>query len=289
MYDKQKVLNEILNLNNGNYPFSVNVEGDTIIAKWKWMDTTYFGVGVVTESIKNFTYTVVLNNDNTYSERDNSEENTKKVDLAQQSFGMQKDLFVGKTTNKEIQFGFGTNNNTGETGVVVNKFDTKIIKEPIRTILENNGLRNAGILNFATTESQNSTVQPNVNMNTNVTSDVQTNMPINNNANTVPVNQTKKSNKKLLLIGLVIFIVAIFGIIMFVSSNSNKLICKSSKGKLTIMYDEERVTGYTTAGFEFDMDYSNDLIEEIGLDEFLTSFEEMFEQKYDGTCEIKEK
>jgi len=42
----------------------VIIEGNSIVVRWKWMDATFFGASVVNNEIKNYTFTVTLDEKN---------------------------------------------------------------------------------------------------------------------------------------------------------------------------------------------------------------------------------
>lgn len=56
-----------------------------------------------------------------------------------------KSKFVGKTWQKSTQIGIGKNKQSGETGVIGFKFDTTMVKRPIRGYLLACGWKKAGL------------------------------------------------------------------------------------------------------------------------------------------------
>lgn len=52
-------------------------------------------------------------------------------------------------------------------------------------------------------------------------------------------------------VGLIILIVLVFGI---TSVTSNKLVCKSEQGNITIMYNDKTIKGYTANGITYNLD-----------------------------------
>ena len=148
MIEKNKVLSDAMAaLNKADQPWEVTVEGDKIIATWRWMDATFFGVGVIDEEIKDFKYTITLNDKGKYKEVDNKEEKSTNVSMqgGKLSFGTSNSSFKGKTVGKSVNIGFGRDNKTGEIGIIKNKFDTATIKKPIRDYLEKCGWKKAGL------------------------------------------------------------------------------------------------------------------------------------------------
>lgn len=87
-----------------------------------------------------------------------------------------------------------------------------------------------------------------------------------------------------LVVGLVVLGLAIF---FFVSGTSKKLACKSSSGTITIMYNDEKLTGYTANGYTFDQDGQNDIVKQIGIDAYIQEFEAWMASEPDGSCTRK--
>lgn len=107
-----------------------------------------------------------------------------------------------------------------------------------------------------------------------------------------PVKKTKNPIVKVLaiiggiVVGIIILIVVIF---LLVSANSNKLICKSSEGNITIMYNDSTITGYTANGISYDMDQQKIVANQIGIKSYISQFTTWFERNTTGSCSIKEK
>ena len=104
----------------------------------------------------------------------------------------------------------------------------------------------------------------------------------------------KKKNpivKILAIIGGVVIgiIVLAFLIISIVSANSNKLICKSNEGNITIMYNDNEIVGYTANGMSYDLDQQKAYAKQIGVKAYLNEFSTWFSTNTTGTCETKEK
>lgn len=86
-----------------------------------------------------------------------------------------------------------------------------------------------------------------------------------------------------IVVGIIVLVVAVF---LIVSVLSDKLVCKSSKGNITIMYSDKELTGYTTSGdITFDLDGQNTLAKELGTTDYIKQFVIWFETNTDGTCE----
>lgn len=109
--------------------------------------------------------------------------------------------------------------------------------------------------------------------------------PISNN-----INYKKKSGapKVIAIIGGILggFVIIFLVIFFFVSANSDKLICKSDEGNITIMYNKNGLTGYTTAGMSYDFDEQKEYAKKIGVDAYTKEFSQWFSTHTSGTCTI---
>ena len=134
-------------LNKPDQPWEATVEGDSIVARWKWMDATFFAPNEATNEAKTFTFTVTLDNKGKWKEIDKAENLSSGVKASggKLSFGSSSNSFTGKTNQKSFQFGVGKNNQTGEAGLIGVKFDTAKIKQPIRDYLTECGWKKAGL------------------------------------------------------------------------------------------------------------------------------------------------
>jgi len=146
--DKQKVLADAPGaLNSPDQPWEVIVQGDSIIARWKWMDATFFAPQEVNEETRQFTFTVTLSGKGTWKETDKTENKSAgmKMSGGKLSFGSSTQSFKGKTSQKSFSFGTGVNNQTGQAGLVGFKFDTSLVKQPIRDYLTRCGWKKSGL------------------------------------------------------------------------------------------------------------------------------------------------
>ncbi len=93
--------------------------------------------------------------------------------------------------------------------------------------------------------------------------------------------------KILTIIGGIVVALILLGVIIFavVSMTSKKMTCKSSKGNITIMYNDEKITGYTASGMTYDLDQQQAVAELVGIEAYLDEFEDWFADNTDGTCE----
>lgn len=84
-----------------------------------------------------------------------------------------------------------------------------------------------------------------------------------------------------IVVGLIIIVVAIFAITSF---SSKKLKCTSDEGEITIMYNDETLTGYTAKNITYDLNGQKEIAEQIGVEEYLDQFTDWFEENTSGTC-----
>ncbi len=140
MVEKEKVLMDVANvLNKEDQPWEVIVEGDSIIASWKWMNAVFFQPSEITEEIKQYKFTVTLGKNGKYTEHDQTENKKNNIDFSEGKISFGASTFSGQTTQKSFTIGLGKDKQTDKTGVIVSKFDTQIIKEPIRQYLKDCG------------------------------------------------------------------------------------------------------------------------------------------------------
>jgi len=96
--------------------------------------------------------------------------------------------------------------------------------------------------------------------------------------------------KKVLMIigGIVVGFAVLFGIIFAITSlTSKKLVCESSEGKITIMYNDKTLTGYTANKVSYDFDGQKEYAEQIGVKAYIEEFSELFSSKSTGSCKVK--
>ena len=148
MTQKQQTLHDATNaLNSSSQSWVVTTEGDSIIAKWKWMDANFFSPSEVTNEIRDYTFRVILSDKGTYRELDKTEEKKSGVNVSGSKigFGSSTSSFSGKTNQKSFSFGTGKNSQTGEVGFISFKFSTSLVKQPIREYLAERGWKKAGL------------------------------------------------------------------------------------------------------------------------------------------------
>jgi hypothetical protein len=93
---------------------------------------------------------------------------------------------------------------------------------------------------------------------------------------------------KRVLIGIVIAVVLIVLLVVFTLKSSDKYVCKSDEGSITIYYKDGKITGYTGKGYTYDLDEQQDIAERIGIDTYLEEFNTWFvTNSTNGKCEKK--
>lgn len=93
--------------------------------------------------------------------------------------------------------------------------------------------------------------------------------------------------KKVLMIigGIVVGSILLFILMyLFVSFTSNKLVCKSKEGNITILYNDKTITGYKAINMSYDKDTQTKYAEQIGTDTYIKEFKTWFETNTTGTC-----
>ncbi|MDL2317960.1 hypothetical protein LJC74_02535 [Eubacteriales bacterium OttesenSCG-928-A19] len=131
--EKSKVLADApAALNKPEQPWEVKVEGNSIIASWKWQDAAF----AATHSTKDFTFIVTLNDRGKWKERELLGETSRQG----------RGMTLGKTSQKSIEFSIGKKKDGGKVGInEISSMDTGTIKRAIRDYLTNCGWKKAGL------------------------------------------------------------------------------------------------------------------------------------------------
>ena len=98
--------------------------------------------------------------------------------------------------------------------------------------------------------------------------------------------------KKVVLIVIsviVVILVIVFGVITFIFKDSEKFVCKSSEGSITIYYKNGKINGYSSVGrYSYDFDEQKKDAEQMGIEEYFEQFNVWFvENSTNGKCEKK--
>lgn len=144
--EKEKVLREAENvLNQQEQPWSIVIEGDSIIATWKWMDATFFSTAEVSDEQKKYKFIVTLKDNGKWKEIEQSQEKKASTNWKNGTISFGTSGFIGNSVQKSITIGLGKDKETGKNGMMKFKFDTEIVKQPIRQYLTNCGWKKAGL------------------------------------------------------------------------------------------------------------------------------------------------
>ena len=87
-----------------------------------------------------------------------------------------------------------------------------------------------------------------------------------------------------ILVGIFVLFIVVFSI---TSATSKKLVCKSDKGNITIMYDDKKIKGYSANGMSYDLDEQKKVAEKIGIDAYIEEFKTWFNNNTSGNCVTK--
>ena len=93
--------------------------------------------------------------------------------------------------------------------------------------------------------------------------------------------------KKILTIigGIVVGVIVLVALLLlFVFNTSEKLVCESPEGDITIYYTEKELTGYKTNGMSYDLDGQKKYADEIGVENYLEEFKVWFSTNTTGSC-----
>jgi hypothetical protein len=135
-----ELLAKVPSLNDPNEPFTFEVKGDSIIAKWDIVRAKSLYPTEFNTIDKKFQVTVELDEKKgTYKSKDKATSTESSISSGGISFGSSS--FSGKTAGKEKSFEFGGINKTkdGISPVLAYSFDTGRIKKPLFDFLEANG------------------------------------------------------------------------------------------------------------------------------------------------------
>ena len=121
--------------------------------------------------------------------------------------------------------------------------------------------------------------------------------PISNNGSGVSNsnNSDNKSKKTLIIVlaivgGLIaLFVIAILAVVLLFQSGSQQLVCKSEQGSITILYNDNSLTGYKSNGISYDLDQQKAIAERIGVDVYIIQFNNWFTANTTGSCSINGK
>lgn len=131
--------NCVKDLYSPDLPWEISVEGDAIIGRIDWKNTTSFSFAKVSNELKNFEYRVNLTDDYKFFEVMVEKERTGSVSPAGAS--LHYSYFYGISLRYYKSFEVGINNKTGETGIIKTEFSTQEIRDKIRHYVEERGYK----------------------------------------------------------------------------------------------------------------------------------------------------
>lgn len=136
-YTKEQIFESALALNGDGKKYVITVEDNKIITRVKWMDAVLFSPTSISNEMRDFEYTVALNDDGTYYEVE------KYVDSSGSAhgggLGYSKRVFYGKRASRTI--GLGVNKQTGEAGIVDVSFNSAEYIRPVKELMQNSGYK----------------------------------------------------------------------------------------------------------------------------------------------------
>ena len=134
------LLAKVPSLNDAGEPFTYEVKGNSIIAKWDIVRAKSLYPKEFKSIDKKFQVTVEFDEKKgTWKSKDKAKSTSSSIGTGGISFGSSS--FSGKTSGKEKSFEFGGINKTkdGISPVLAYSFDTGRIKKPLFDFLEANG------------------------------------------------------------------------------------------------------------------------------------------------------
>ena len=145
MKSKEEILANIANdLGISEKNWTISIEGDQIIAYWKWKDGIYFSAESITDEVREYKFIVTLLDNGKWKESDVTKDTTKEMNLSGGSFSFGKSFFAGNKTEKSFEFELGKKRDDS-FGVQKTTFDTELIKQPIRDYLKLCGWKKKGL------------------------------------------------------------------------------------------------------------------------------------------------
>lgn len=136
---KKEILDGAQSLNGEGKKYSVTVDGDKIITEVKWMDAVLFQADAVTDEMKSFKFIVTLNDDNTWTELDKTQNSSLKVGAGGISGGYSS--FSGKSISFNKTVAIGKKKDEDGVGIVNVEFNSEEYKKIVRDYLEKCGCK----------------------------------------------------------------------------------------------------------------------------------------------------
>lgn len=146
MKSKEEILANIVNdLSTSEKNWTISVEGNQIIACWKWKDGTFFSTESITDEVREYKFVVTLLDNGKWKELDITNDTEKGINLSEGKASFNKSFFIGNKTEKSFEFSFGKKRDEDNFGIQKTTFDTNLIKQPIRDYLKQCGWKKKGL------------------------------------------------------------------------------------------------------------------------------------------------
>lgn len=140
--DARKMVEEF---NSKDLPYTLEIinsdkaDEETVVAKWKWMDATYFGGLDITKEIQEFATYVKLEGNGKYKWFDSTQE--FKASIGAKGINLSGNAFYGKKWEYKKVIVLGKDNKINKAGLVNFELKTSSIHKPIDEWLKNNGYK----------------------------------------------------------------------------------------------------------------------------------------------------
>ncbi len=137
---KEQLFESALALNGDDKKYVITVEDDKIVTRVKWMDAVFFSPTSVSDEMRDFEYTVKVNDNGTYNEIEKYVSSSKSAGVGGLSW--RKNVFVGKRKQFSRTIGLGIDKQKDEPGVIVDvTFNSEEYKDPVRTLMKTSGYK----------------------------------------------------------------------------------------------------------------------------------------------------
>ena len=94
----------------------------------------------------------------------------------------------------------------------------------------------------------------------------------------------KKGKRSIVLYLMLLVFLGFIAFLIYTSLKSEKLVCKSEKAMITLMYNDDGLTGYTAKGVSFEEKEAKEYIKQVGIKQYIEEFKNSFVYYYGGTC-----
>ena len=122
---------------SSKFPFICTIEQGMLIIQADWKDTTFINGPGLTREQKSYRHIVRLKPNGKFATLDVYVENYESVGLGGLTIGRRE--FAGKSVRINWEAQIGKDNQTGKTGLIVNKFSSRSIQVPVKEYFSNLG------------------------------------------------------------------------------------------------------------------------------------------------------